>query len=173
MWAYALQNHDSCFQYVRASMFLCVDLPSFVRASGYISFSRSQRVCVLPSGETGRNSFWMNGLSLKVYKQNITNGIKWRQHAVQKSTMFSNTSVPPVNQLLLYVNKINFHISCINIYIYKNVPHMCISSLLIAESGFMIKKTICTIMKEKKQWKKRVQQMIVCLLKLNTYCIYN
>lgn len=44
----------------------CEDLPSFGIAAGYISFSRSPSVCTLPSGETGRNSFWMNGLSLIV-----------------------------------------------------------------------------------------------------------
>lgn len=46
-----------------------VDVPSPGRAAGYISFSRSPRVCTAPSGETGRNSFWMNGRSLVVWEE--------------------------------------------------------------------------------------------------------
>lgn len=43
-------------------------IPWLGNAAGYISLSRSPRVWASPSGETGRKSFWMKGLSLIVCK---------------------------------------------------------------------------------------------------------
>lgn len=62
----------------RNVLMLLIVLPSGSTAEGQTSLRRSPSVCNCPSAATGRNSFWMKGLSVVVYLKNekISQAIK-------------------------------------------------------------------------------------------------